>query len=62
MGGRPGLFGDLGVLESPARLTCLPLLPLWTLWPFLQPCPHWLEGPASQCCLCAGELSLLDGG
>lgn len=56
------MFWDLGALESPARLTCLPLLPLWTLWPFLKPCPHWLEGLASQCCLCAGELSLLGRG
>lgn len=57
MGGRLGFFWDLGVPEGPARLTCLPALPLCTQWPFLQPYPHWL-GLASQCCLCAGEGDL----
>lgn len=59
---RPGREARLvlgpGCSEGPARLTCLPPLPLRTQWPFLQPCPHWLQGPASQCCLCAREADL----
>lgn len=39
------------LLDWPAS----PRLPPWTQGPSLWPRPHWLEGPASQCCLCAGE-------
>lgn len=62
MGGRPGLFWDLAVPRGPCRTDLLPPLPLWTQWPFLRPRPHWLEGPALQCRLCAGQAVLAGWG